>query len=71
MTALYRVEEMEVGLRCLNDLISVICEVQFELPAGTEDPRINNLLWIARDLSEGLTERFERNIVEGKGRARS
>ena len=66
MSATYRVDEMEVGLRCLNDLISVICEVQFELPAGTEDPRINNLLWIARDLSEGLTERFELNVTEGR-----
>lgn len=66
MSATYRVDEMEVGLRCLNDLISVICEVQFELPAGTEDPRINNLLWIARDLSEGLTERLELNVTEGR-----
>jgi len=57
MSAAYVPDSMEGGLRHLNDLISIICEVQFELPTGTFDERINGLLWIARDLTEGLYEK--------------
>ena len=56
MSAAYTVDDVEIAARSLNDLMSIICEVQFELPAGGTDERINSLLWIARDLSEGLYE---------------
>lgn len=70
MSAAYTVSCIEGGVRDLNALISVICEIQFELPRGENDERINCLLWIARDLSEGVVECHEREVREGAGRAR-
>jgi len=59
MSAAYKVDNLEGGILNLNALLSVICELRFELATGEDDPRIDNLLWIARDISVGVVERFE------------
>lgn len=46
-TSAYAVGDMESGLRHLKDLLSVMCTIQFELPAGEVDSRVDSLLFIA------------------------
>jgi hypothetical protein len=60
MSARYTVDSMEGGLRNLRDLINVVCELRFDPPGGDDDnSRVDSLLWIARDLVDGLVERNE------------
>ena len=48
---------LDSAARNLNDLLDVICSVQFE--GGDEvDRRVDSLLWIARDLSQGIVDRM-------------
>lgn len=48
---------LDSAARNLNDLLDVICLVQFE--GGDEvDRRVDSLLWIARDLSQGIVDRM-------------
>ncbi|TKV76723.1 hypothetical protein [Rhizobium sp. AU243] len=42
----------------LNDLLDVICEIQFGIETGNVDRRIDSLLWIARDMAEGIVARI-------------
>jgi len=63
---MYTVDDLDSGLNHLNDLISVICELTFELPLGETDNRISSLLWIARDLSEGLVDFQNRKYGIGR-----
>lgn len=58
----YTIDCIETGLRNLTALVSVICEIRFELPVDEDDKRVDNLLWIARDLAEGLIECHERAV---------
>lgn len=41
-------------LHRLHSLLDVICEIQFALPRGQNDDRVDDLLWIAREMAEGL-----------------
>jgi hypothetical protein len=61
----YKVDSVDGGLRNLRDLIDVICDLRFELNTGPDDTRADSLLWIARDLSDGVVERFEHEAREG------
>jgi len=56
------------AVRNLNDLIDVICEIQFNSTDGA-DRRVDSLLWIARDMSEGVVERIaaDGNAKKAKG----
>lgn len=59
-TSHYRVDEVDAASRNLNDLLDVMCEIQFQRDADAkEDPRMNSLLWIARDLSCGIVAKLE------------
>lgn len=62
--AAYEVDSVEGGCRNLRDLINVICEIRFCGPLSEDDTRLDSLLWIARDLAEGLEER--RQIEAGE-----
>ena len=64
MSASYKVDCVEGGIRNLKDLISIICEVRFELAAGEDDTRLDSLLWIARDVAEGLVECHDQEVRE-------
>jgi hypothetical protein len=55
----YHIDNLDSAVRNLNDLIEVICEVQFEFQAGKHDPRLDSLLWITRDLSEGIVRALD------------
>jgi hypothetical protein len=66
----YKVDSVEGGCRNLRDLIDIICHVRFELSTGDVDNRIDSLLWIARDLSEGLVECHQRETVQKVREAR-
>lgn len=48
---------LDSAARNLNDLLDVICELQFDAQDGPVDRRIDSLLWIARDMSEGIVDR--------------
>ncbi len=45
------------AVRNLNDLIDVICEIQFNTSPEGVDRRVDSLLWIARDMSECIVEK--------------
>lgn len=68
MSADYKVDTVEGGVRNLCALISVVCEIQFNLGAGERDERIDSLLWIARDLAEGVATASEDNLADIRGR---
>lgn len=38
----------------LHSLLDVICELQFGLSQGETDARVDDLLWVAREMSDGL-----------------
>ncbi len=48
---------LDAAARNLNDLLDVICELQFDTSDGPVDRRIDSLLWIARDMSDGIVDR--------------
>lgn len=53
----YLLDCADSGARNLHDLLDVICLIQFE--AGDEiDRRVDSLLWIARDLAQGVCEKM-------------
>lgn len=45
---------LDSAVRNLNDLLDVICALQFDTQDGPVDRRVDSLLWIARDMSEGI-----------------
>lgn len=49
---------LDSAARNLNDLLDVICEIQFSLGTDTIDRRVDSLLWIARDMAEGIVARM-------------
>ena len=50
----YAIDSYEGGVHSLSALISVICDIRFERGIGEDDERADRLLWIARDVAEGL-----------------
>lgn len=50
----WKVTDLNSDLHRLSALINVICELQFELALGETDPRVDDLLWIAREIADGL-----------------
>lgn len=64
----YVVTSAEGSLRNLSHLMSIICDTRFEQSAGEDDERIDSLLWIARDLTEGLLEHYENDVRAGPKR---
>ncbi|MEH3125543.1 hypothetical protein [Agrobacterium cavarae] len=49
---------LDAATRNLYDLLDVVCELQFDLAPKQSDRRIDSLLWIARDMSEGIVARM-------------
>ncbi|EXL08742.1 hypothetical protein [Aquamicrobium defluvii] len=54
MSPAWKVADFNSDLHRVSDLISVICELRFELPVGEDDNRVDSLLWVAREMVEGL-----------------
>lgn len=54
MKPAWKVNDFNSDLHRVKDLISVICSLRFELPVGEDDARVDNLLWVAREMVEGL-----------------
>lgn len=54
MSPAWKVDDFNSDLHRLSDLISVICSLRFDLPVGEDDNRVDNLLWVAREMVEGL-----------------
>lgn len=50
---------LDSAARNLNDLLDVMCQIQFECGPDKTDRRVDSLLWIARDMSEGIVARME------------
>lgn len=55
----YTVDSVEDGNRHLNDLLSVMGDIQFNLRPDRTDSRLDSLLWIAIHMSEGIQSRIE------------
>jgi hypothetical protein len=55
----YIVDDVATGANALNDLLEIICEIQFSLGLEERDPRLNSALWIARDISNGIIDQIE------------
>jgi hypothetical protein len=60
----YIVSEVGSSVGHLNDLLNVMCELQFGLAQGETDPRVESLLWIARDISNGINDKIEEGYAE-------
>ncbi|KQQ70890.1 hypothetical protein ASF70_18760 [Rhizobium sp. Leaf321] len=60
----YFVAEVGSSVGHLNDLLNVMCELQFGLAQGETDPRVESLLWIARDLSNGINDKIEEGYAK-------
>jgi hypothetical protein len=56
MSAAWIVDDFNSDMHRLTALIDVICTLQFGLVIGETDPRVDDLLWIAREMAEGLTK---------------
>ncbi|NRF12612.1 hypothetical protein [Agrobacterium pusense] len=54
---------LDSAARNLNDLLDVICELQFDTTDGPVDRRIDSLLWIARDMSAGIVDRTSNRLA--------
>lgn len=50
----YKPDDVDSAIHNLDDLLSVICSLQFDQSEAQRDTRIDSLLWIARDISEGI-----------------
>ncbi|MDP9572639.1 UNVERIFIED_ORG: hypothetical protein J2W66_003132 [Agrobacterium larrymoorei] len=59
---------LDSAARNLSDLLDVICGLQFECGPEETDRRVDSLLWIARDMSEGVVEKI---AADGKARTRA
>jgi hypothetical protein len=60
----YIVSQVGSSVGHLNDLLSVMCELQFGLAQGETDPRVESLLWLARDVSEGINDKIEEGYAK-------
>jgi hypothetical protein len=48
---------LDAAARNLHDLLDVICDFQFK--GGDQiDRRVDSLLWIARDMSQGIIDKL-------------
>jgi len=56
MSAAWIVDDFNSDMHRLTTLMNVICSLQFDLEVGETDPRVDDLLWIAREMVEGLTK---------------
>lgn len=66
MSAAWKVDDFNSDLHRAKDLVAIICEIRFQLERGEDDPRLDNLLWIAREMLDGLCDHHDR-----KGGARN
>lgn len=55
----YTIDSLEGGIHSLSALLSVICDIRFELAIGENDERVDRLLWVARDVAEGLEHLYQ------------
>jgi hypothetical protein len=60
----YAVDDVSSSCSHLNDLLDVICSLQFDLGIDEKDRRVDSLLWIARDLSEGIVAKLDENSAK-------
>lgn len=59
---------LDSAVRNLNDLLDVICALQFDAQDDAVDRRVDSLLWVARDMSEGIVARMAgQSKPEAKG----
>ena len=55
----YTVDTVEDATRHLYDLLEVMCHTKYELTAAGGDTRFDSLLWLARDLTDGIMEKIK------------
>lgn len=55
----YTVDDISSSCSHLNDLLDVICSLQFDLGVDEKDRRVDSLMWIARDISEGIVAKLD------------
>lgn len=61
----YPPDNIDSAIRNLNDLLDIICYLQFD-QGEQRDHRIDSLLWIARDLSVGIVAGLSKETEDGK-----
>lgn len=61
----YTVDSLEHGIDNLATLISVICDIRFERTLGEDDERVDRLLWVARDIADGLQHHLRDQTTKG------
>ncbi|WP_288427141.1 hypothetical protein [uncultured Agrobacterium sp.] len=66
----YTVDTVEDGCRHLNDLLSVMSEIQFGLGPTETDKRLDSFLWLAIDISDGIQTKIEEEGEENLNRIR-
>ena len=66
MSPAWTVDDFNSDLHRLSALLDVICELQFGLATGEADQRVDDLLWIAREMVEGLKAHDDKTPAERK-----
>lgn len=67
MSPAWTVDDFNSDLHRPSALLDVICELQFGLAIGEEaDQRVDDLLWIAREMVEGLKAHDDKTPAERK-----
>jgi len=59
MSAQWKVHDLDGDLNRLNQLLEALCDIQFNLRIGETDPRVDSLLWIAREMSNGIMQHVD------------
>jgi len=59
MSAQWKVDDLDSDLNRLNHLPEAVCDIHFNLRIGETDTRVDSLLWIAREMSNGIMQHIE------------
>lgn len=66
MSPAWIVDDFNSDMHRLTTLMNVICSLQFDLKVGETDPRVDDLLWIAREMTEGLTAHDDKTYASAR-----
>lgn len=62
----WTVDDFNSDMHRLATLMNVICTLQFERAADEVDPHVDDLLWIAREMVDGLTAHSDGHFLTAR-----
>ncbi|MBN9242130.1 MAG: hypothetical protein J0I98_04995 [Mesorhizobium sp.] len=67
----WKVDDFNSDMHRLSALMNVICQLQFDRRADEVVPHVDELLWIAREIADGLTAHHDGTFVRLVGSNRN